>query len=276
MKTFLKIILFAFLGIIVFTASFVLTIPANFISGEIKNWLEIYNGIVIKEEGIERTYPLGIEMRDAKIFYTNAEKHVFTLDTLNIQLSVPYLFTGRVKMVFDGGRKGGVIRGSILSGASDTTADFMFENIDAAISSTAEGNFTGRLRFGLYDGKCPEGDVDINGKDINVRWEWVSGIPFPLEKDMTGNMHARANDCKIALKVLHLKGSNLLLNAHGSISLAEPYLKSPMDIDVELMPSLESMGNDNYILSMLSRFMKPSNRYSMKLKGTIEKPYLSQ
>ncbi|MBI5682339.1 MAG: type II secretion system protein GspN [Deltaproteobacteria bacterium] len=276
MKRFLKNALFTLFGILVFAGVLALTIPAEFISDETRNWLKRYNGIIITENGVKKIFPFGIEIKHAVVSYSGEDKHFLALDTLKARLSIIYLLTGRIRVLVEGNKEDGTIKGYILSRVSNTTINLTAENMDIYIHSTTEGNFSGRLNIDFKDGRCPEGNIDIEGKDIVMRWLHTSGISIPLGKGIKGNLHAKSNGCRIDIKVLHLENENITVNAHGNISLKNPYLKSYVDVDIEVIPSLKSIKDGNYILSLISNYRKSSNYYSMKVKGILENPILYQ
>ena len=228
--------MFISFGILVFVVSLALTIPAEFVAEVIKKEVEKRSGIVFTEDGVKKVFPLGIKMEHASVSYSGVNKPFLNLDTLKARLSIFYLLTGRIKVIVEGNKGNGIIKGYILSRMSDTTINLTAENMDIYIHSIAEGNFSGRLDIDFKDGKCPEGNIAIEGKDIAMRWSGISGIPVPLGKGINGNLHAKSNDCKIDVKVLHLENKDLSVNANGNISLANPYMKSPIAMDIEVIP----------------------------------------
>lgn len=293
MKRFTKLILFTVSGLILFFVALILTIPKDFIQNVVKDNLQKSTGLILTEEGSKRLFPFGIKMQHVSIFHDKFEKPILILDNLQMKLDIASLFMGGIKIMIDGNREGDYLKGDVLLERKYTNVNLLAEAIKTEtipyidsfnIGKTAE--FNGTIKIAFQEKGCPSGSIDMEGKDIDAQGFKISGFPIPLGEGIKAAFSANLNDCKINIKGLWFEGKDLSANIYGDIFLTIPYSKSPIAIALEIMPRSLSQdsppqtdnGKDigiSNLLPIIMNYRKSSNYYMIKIKGTIEKPILS-
>ena len=279
-----KVILLVLAVVILFLAGLILTVSKDFLKQVIKKELQQSAGLTFSEDEFRKLFPIGVEWRHISIMREGFKNPVLTLDKLQARLDILYLFKGGARIVVNVYKGAGSLRGDVVLKGENTTvslwADAMeFKAVPYLDSFDLGRNagLSGRIKMTFQRGKCPCGTVDVGGRDMDGRGLKISGLPVSFGQGLKATISAELkDDCKIYIKGLWLEGENLAANVHGYIFLASQYTKSPIDLDIEIMPRTSFVAGGNNLLSLLTNYRKSFNYYLVKIRGTIESPILSK
>lgn len=274
-----KAILLIFVIVVLFFAGLILTVSKDFL----KEKLRQSTGLIVSEEGFRKLFPLGVELRQVSIMREEFTKPVLTLDKLRARLDILYLLKGGARVVVNGYKGSGSVQGDILVKGKNNTVnlwiDAMELNAIPYLDSFDLGRnvgLSGRIKMTFQREKCPYGSVDVEGRNVNGSGFKISGFPVPLGDGLKATLSAELkDDCNIHLKGLWLDSKNFSANVNGYVLLASQYTKSPIDLSLEIMPRASFVTGNDFLLSILTKYRKSSNYYFVKIKGSIERPILS-
>ena len=275
----IKAILLIFVIVVLFFAGLILTVSKDFL----KEKLRQSTGLIVSEEGFRKLFPLGVELRQVSIMREEFKRPVLTLDKLRARLDILYLLKGEARVVVNGYKGAGSVQGDILvKGKSNTVnlwIDAMELNAVPYLDSFDLGRnvgLSGRIKMTFQKEKCPSGSVDVEGRNGNCAGFKISGFPVPLGDGLKTTLSAELkDDCNIHLKGLWLDSKNFSANVNGYVLLASQYTKSPIDLSLEIMPRASFVTENDFLLSILTKYRKSSSYYFVKIKGSIERPILS-
>jgi len=274
-----KAILLILVIVVLFFAGLILTVSKDFL----KEKLRQSTGLIVSEEGFRKLFPLGVELRQVSIMREEFKKPILTLDLLRARLDILYLLKGEARVVVNGYKGAGNIQGDILVKGKNNTVnlwiDAMELNAVPYLDSFDLGRnvgLSGRIKMTFQKEKCPSGSVDVEGRNINGAGFKISGFPVPLGGGLKATLSAELkDDCNIHLKGLWLDSKDLSANVNGYVFLASQYTKSPIDLSLEIMPRASFVTGNDFLLSILTKYRKSSNYYLVKIKGSVERPVLS-
>ena len=274
-----KAILLILAIVVLFFAGLILTVSKDFL----KEKLRQSTGLIVSEEEFKKVLPIGVELRHVSIMREGFKRPILTLDKLEARLDIFYLLKGEARVVVNGYKGAGSLQGDILvKGKSNTVnlwVDAMELNAVPYLDSFDLGRnvgLSGRIKMTFHKEQCPSGTVDVEGRNIDGAGLKVSGFPVPLGDVLKATLSAELkDDCNIHLKGLWLDSKNFSANVNGYVLLASQYTKSPIDLSLEIMPRASFVTENDFLLSILTKYRKSSSYYFVKIKGSIERPILS-
>ncbi len=274
MKKLLMTLVLLAAGLILFSLTAILLIPSDMLMSSVKERLKTRHSIILTEESSRRVLPFGIRVEGLTV--SNRAGNALYLDAITARFVPLALLSGGLMVNFDATVAGGAIRGYVLlkNGAAEISAVADAIELDA-IEAISDAGFKGPGALsGTASAKfpatgCPEATLNLKALGLdgeNLKFKGI-GLPFGEIKD--AGLKAKVNECRAEILNLWIDGAGLSARVSGPIKLKQPLSHSVIDLHIEMVPR----GTEDPILSLLfNHYRKSANYYSIKVKGTLEKP----
>ena len=274
MKKFLMTLALLGAGLILFSLTAILLIPADMIMSSVKERLQAGPGFILTEESSERLLPFGI--RADGLLVSNRAADALYLDTVTVKFAPLGLLSGGLKALIEATIADGSIKGYALlkRGFSEIELEADGVDLDAVPAIVragfkGPGSVSGRASVKLPAAGCPEATINLKGIGLDGENLSIKGFSLPFGRITDAGLKARALECRAEILNLWVDGSGMSARVSGVISLTEPVEQSVVDLHIEIVPR----GPEDPMLSLLLKgYRRSANYYSIKVGGTLGSP----
>lgn len=243
-------------------------VPDEAYENYMKDALEGRTSLKVELDGLQKTLPFSFRASSIKL--SGRDGLLIEMNDLNLRprLSLP------LGLAFSGAVGGGEVDGRVALWPSSELL-VMAEGVDAgslpflASSGVVEGGiFYASARLSSA-GNCPEGEVEARATALRLK----SRIdPFLLSRDgVSATLAAGLKDCSARVRSLSVEGKDLSARAYGDVRFRDG--QNEIDLTIELTP--RDTLNETMAL-ILSDYRKSANYFTMRIKGPISNPALSE
>ncbi len=244
-------------------------VPDEAYGNYIKDALEGRTSLKVELDGLQKTLPFSF--RASSIRLTGRNGLLVEMNDLSLKprLSLP------PGLAFSGVIGGGGVDGRASVWPS-TELLVKAEGVDAGslpfLSSSGVvdgGVFNASARITSF-GDCPEGEIEARAKALRLK----SRIdPLLISRDgVTATLAAGLKDCSARVRSLSVEGKDLSARAYGDVSFRDAS-RNELDLTIELTPR----GTLNETMALiLSDYRKSANYFTMRVKGPLSNPALSE
>lgn len=281
---YLTFILIGLLGLFLLVITVIILIPDKIIENIIRDTMEQNASLTFTTEGFKKMLPFGFEAYRTSISPLWAKKQIIYFDKIRGSINPLRIFLGEIRVTMDGNLANGKVLSITSFARKKTTMKIKMEAINAAeisllnsIGLTGTGTVSGEGMLEIVKNYiCPKGSISIEGKDIYLK-ELKIGNPSLLFGDRVNfslNLNS-SSDCKTTIKGLWIEGEGLAARLYGDIFMNKPFLKSKLAMTMEILPGKGHHGKQG-LLSLLKKYKKSSNYYTMNITGSLQRPILVQ
>jgi type II secretion system protein N len=283
-RNYLILVFVGFLGLFLFVVTVIILIPDKVIENMIRDNMEQNVSLTFTTEGFKKMLPFGFEAYHISISPLWAKEQKIYFDKIRGNIKPLRIFLGEVRVTLDGDIANGKIASIASLGRKKTNLKIKIEGLNAAVLSplnaiglTGTGTLSGEGTLEIFKNyRCPNGSLNIEGKDIYLK-DLKIGNPSLLFGDRV-NFSLNLNlstDCRTIIKGLWIEGKELAARLYGDIFVNKPLLKSKLALTMEILPGKGYHGKQG-LLSLLGKYRKSSNYYTMNIKGSVQRPLLVQ
>ncbi|MBI2413152.1 MAG: type II secretion system protein GspN [Deltaproteobacteria bacterium] len=243
-------------------------VPDEAYENYIEDALEERTSLKVELDGLRKTLPFSFRASSIKLSGRNGLLVEINDPDLRPRLSLP------LGLAFSGAIGGGEVDGR-ASIWPLTGLLVKAEGVDAgslpflSSSGLVEGGiFNANARISAFTG-CPEGEIEARASGLRLK----SRIdPLLISRDgVIATLTAGLRDCSASVRSLSIEGKDLSARAYGDVDFRDG--RNELDLTIELTPS--GALNETAAL-ILSDYRKSANYFTMRVKGPLSNPALSE
>lgn len=277
-KKILLFFLFFLTGVVLFLVTVFLIFPLHLVEDRVKEGLREQAGIALSDESFQRALPFGFEARKIELFDARNNRPLVFLDYLRADIDPLSVFGGDIRVNLTGNIANGSIKGVVLidrNGAylNMEGKEIGFESIPALAASglNLKGAFNGSLSIVKTGGGCPEGNIKLKGNKMGGDEMKFMGLPLPVGDIDDAGASVELKGCKARVSGVWIEGKDISARLQGEVAIATPFSASPINLTLDITPK-GALLKKEHILSLISRYRKSANYYSIQIRGTVGSP----
>ncbi|MBJ6726637.1 type II secretion system protein GspN [Geomesophilobacter sediminis] len=264
-------------GVVLFVLLTVWFIPNDAIMGLMQRGAE-NAGYTLAFTGFGKRPPLAVKADAMEL--TSAKGPLLKLTQVKAGLEILPLFTGKVRLGYQGRIGAGEVRGDVdlgkgkgwgIEGSKIRLEDIPFFTSVAGAQAKGELKLQGRVA----DKKgAPAGELQLQVSGAELAGVKIGEMPLPDAKyrDVRG---ALGIDGGVAhLKSFTLDGDGIYVRLKGDVPLAQPAGNSVLNLTLEMMPRPEFLERQKFIFLVLLKYQTSPGAYTIPIRGTLAHPAL--
>lgn len=280
-----RLILISFLflaGMVLFLLTLVAFFPAKPVEAWIRDTLKSNGGIVLADGRFYRIPPFGLGVEGLSLLLDDRGRR-FDMDRADVFFKPFGILSGELRFGIEARLGDGEIVGETALGLGRMSIDTTIRHMDIEVFPFPEGSgidgtiyMDGRIDID-HDGRCASGTVEMEDNALNARGIRWKGLRLPTGTIEDIGMMIELYGCKASVKGFWIKAENLSARIKGEIGLERvPLEKNPIALTIEIITKDRDPAMDLLMRSLLARYRRSANYYTIPVSGTLEMPVIGR